>query len=76
MCLKPLAWSGVPASGRGRQLLGTVPWAERRKRQACVCLVAQSYLTVTPWTIAGQVPLSMGILQARMLEWVAIPFSN
>ena len=36
--------------------------------QLCaVCLVAQSCLTVTP-------PLSMGILQARILEWVAIPF--
>ena len=26
----------------------------------------------TPWTVAYQVPLSMGILQARALEWVAI----
>ena len=25
------------------------------------------------WTIACQAPLSMGILQARILEWVAIP---
>ena len=33
-------------------------------------------LIVTPWTIAHQVPLSMGILQARILEWVAIPFSR
>ena len=30
----------------------------------------------TPWTIAGQAPLSMGILQARILEWVAMPFSR
>ena len=27
----------------------------------------------TPWAIACQAPLSMGILQARVLEWVAIP---
>ena len=27
----------------------------------------------TPWTIARQAPLSMGILQARILEWVATP---
>ena len=27
----------------------------------------------TPWTVASQAPLPMGILQARMLEWVAIP---
>ena len=30
----------------------------------------------TPWTVACQAPLSMGILQARTLEWVAIPFSG
>ena len=27
---------------------------------------------VTPWTVARQAPLPMGILQARILEWVAI----
>ena len=30
----------------------------------------------TPWTAACQAPLSMGILQARILEWVAISFSR
>ena len=30
----------------------------------------------TPWTVAHQAPLSMGILQVRILEWVAIPFSR
>ena len=29
--------------------------------------------SVTPWTVACQAPLSMGILQARILEWVAMP---
>ena len=29
-------------------------------------------LFVTPWTVGHQAPLSMGILQARILEWVAI----
>ena len=29
-----------------------------------------------PWTVACQSSLSMGILQARILEWVAIPFSR
>ena len=34
-------------------------------------------LFVTPWTIAHQAPLSVhGILQARILEWVAIPFAK
>ena len=30
----------------------------------------------TPWTVAHQAPLSMGILQARILEWVALPSSR
>ena len=28
--------------------------------------------SVTPWTVARQALLSMGMLQARILEWVAI----
>ena len=31
---------------------------------------------VTLWTVAHQAPLSMGILQARILEWVAMPSSR
>ena len=39
--------------------------------RSVLCLVAQLCLTLaTPWTVAGQAPLSMGILQARILEWV------
>ena len=30
----------------------------------------------SPWTIACQAPLSMEILQARTLNWVAYPFSR
>ena len=32
--------------------------------------------SVTLWTVACQAPLSMGILQARILEWVAMPSSK
>ena len=32
--------------------------------------------SVTPWTLAHQAPLSVGVLQARILESVAIPFSR
>ena len=32
--------------------------------------------SVTPWTVAHQAPLSMGILQERILEGVANPFSR
>ena len=31
---------------------------------------------MTPWTAALQAPLSMGTLQARILEWVAMPSSR
>ena len=34
------------------------------------------WLFVTPWIVACQAPLSMGILQARILELVAISFSR
>ena len=37
-------------------------------------LIAYSCLTL--WTIAHQTPPVRGILQARILEWVAIPFSR
>ena len=30
----------------------------------------------TVWTVAHQAPLSMGILQASILEWVAVPSSR
>ena len=32
--------------------------------------------SVTPWTVASQAPLSMGILQVRILEWVVMPSSR
>ena len=33
------------------------------------CLFSPVWLFSTPWTVAHQAPLSMGILQARILEW-------
>ena len=33
-------------------------------------------LFATPWTVAYQAPLSIGFFQARVLEWIAISFSN
>ena len=32
--------------------------------------------SVAPWTVARQAPLSMGIFQARILEWVTVPSSR
>ena len=34
------------------------------------------WLFATPWSIVLQAPLVHGILQARILEWVAMPFSR
>ena len=34
------------------------------------------WLFVIPWTVACRAPLSMGILHARILEWVAMPSSG
>ena len=39
-------------------------------------LVIQSCLTLILWTVTRQAPIVLGILQARVLEWVAISFSN
>ena len=41
-----------------------------------VQLLSHVQLFATPWTLAHQAPLSMGILQTRMLEWVAMPSSR
>ena len=39
----------------------------------CVLSFSHVRLFATPWTGAHQAPLSMEILQARILEWVAMP---
>ena len=39
-------------------------------------LLSHVQLSATPWTVAHLAPLSMEILQARILEWVAMPSSR
>ena len=39
-------------------------------------LLSHAQLSVTPQTVARKAPLSMRILQARILEWVAYSFSR
>ena len=41
-----------------------------------VKLLSRVWLFVTPWAVAYKAPLSTGILQARILEWVAISSSR
>ena len=54
------------------------PWSRAeiqaiRKNFSKVKATCHVWLFVIPWTVAHQAPLSMGILQARILEWVATP---
>ena len=49
------------------------------KLTTCVCWgggVSPVWLFGTVWTAARQAPLSMGIFQARILEWFAMPSSS
>ena len=79
-CQQP-NWSWAKASWCIRQIplpiyvlwvkkLSIAPWCACAQPLSCVRLFA------TPWTIARQAPLSMGILQARLLEWIATSFSR
>ena len=40
------------------------------------CMFSCVWLFVTPWAIACQASLSMGIFQATILEWAAVSFSR
>ena len=42
----------------------------------CALSLSCVQLYATPWTAARQAPLSMGILQTRIVEWVAMPSSR
>ena len=43
---------------------------------AVAYLLSSVQLIVTPWIVACQVTLSMGILQARIREWAAMSSSR
>ena len=72
------------AEGRGIFLEGRESPTMRTKSllviyfiHTVLCLVAQTCpILYDPWTLACQAPLSMRILQARILEWVAMPSSR
>ena len=51
---------------------------EKVWKPLCSAVLSQSVMSdsATPWTVAHQAPLSMGFFQARILEWVTIPFSK
>ena len=51
---------------------------EQKLNNTIICAKSLRHvqLFATPWTVARQASLSMGILQARILEWVAMSFSR
>ena len=68
---RPGDWTRFHISCIGRGVL--YPWATL----LLLCLVAQSCPTLCdPWTVAHQVPLSAEILQAKAMDWVAMPSSR
>ena len=61
--------------------MGTMSWyITQFLAFVCTCVHAPSLspvrLFAIPWTVARQAPLSMRILQGRMLEWVATSSSR
>ena len=71
--------------GKGFAILGGVTRVTQLSgEQALICrwhLCVLSHfscvpLFATPWTVAHQAPLSVGFLQARTLEWIAMPSSR
>ena len=50
--------------------------SRKRDHMCCVYSLSRVRLSATPRPAARQAPLSMGILQARTLEWVAMPSSR
>ena len=68
------AFGGLCAGYLSYLCLGN--WKQAQSQRVCygtaLCLLNCTQLFATPWTVAQQAPLSMGILQARILEWVAI----
>ena len=58
------------------QILNTIIINGMESNISHVCVlsrVSHAQLYVTPWTVAHLAPLSM-VLQARIVEWVAVPF--
>ena len=54
-------------------------WSPSLSTCLCACMLSRSVVSnssATPWTVARLAPLSMGILQAGILEWVAMPSSR
>ena len=83
LCENLDAWSGREGVSKGRGHVYLRPihadvWQKPLQYYKVIVLKSLSHVQPfeTPWTVAHQTPLFMGILQARILEWVAISFFN
>ena len=63
-------WAVVTSPYIWKVEVSTIQNGQRTWTEIVLCFVRP------PWTVAYQAPLSMGILQARILEWVAMPPSR
>ena len=67
---RPRNWTGISCiSGRFFS-----SWTTREAHDSISSVQSLScfFIFATPWTVAYQAPLSMGILQAKILKWVAM----
>ena len=79
MSLVVRTWQRVPLASSGQKPGEAAQHPTRHRLVPFVCMLSRFSRVppfVTLWTAACQAPLSMGILQARILEWVAMPFSG
>ena len=68
---------GLPFPSPGIELRSPGETLKEKPRYPMLYLVTQSFLTLCDsMDCSLQAPLSMGILQARILEWVAMPSSK
>ena len=63
--------------GNSTQFFVITYMKKETEKRTNVCAVASALSDfAAPWTVASQAPLSVGILQAGMLECISISFSN
>ena len=70
--------SAISQHASGPSLLNLLPPPTPCHPSVCCAVLSRSVMSdsATQWAVAHQAPLSMGILQARILEWVAMPSSR
>ena len=74
--LAPLDFLATAHMARYKMVTPEVPWLSSPLHTCMLSHFSRVQLFVTLWTEAPQALLSMGIPQARILEWVAISHSR